>query len=150
LLPKDLSDILHEFSAAEVEYLLVGGYALAAHGLPRATGDIDLWIRCGSENAARVIAALRRFGAPMDQVAEGDFLQPGIVSQIGLPPCRVDVLTEIEGVTFEEAWPARRHLRINGHTVPVISREHLVRNKQRAGRPQDLADVAALLRRPPD
>src|SRR6476646_7633062 len=125
LLNPDFHDILSEFAASSVEFLLVGAYALASHGLPRATGDIDLWVRCSPENAQRIMAALARFGAPLADVTEQDFSSPGIVLQIGLAPRRIDLLTAIDGVEFEEAWRDRVEVAIDHLTVPVISREHL-------------------------
>jgi len=92
---------------ALVEYLVVGAYALAAHGLPRATGDIDLWVRPGAANASRVESALLTFGAPADRFSRADFESDDLILQIGVPPGRVDVITSIEAVTFDEAWPNR-------------------------------------------
>jgi len=144
LLNRDFHDILSEFCAAGVEFLLVGAYALAAHGLPRATGDIDLWVRCEVQNSQRVIEALARFGAPMAEVSVDDFRSPGVVFQIGVAPRRVDILTSIDGVEFDQAWPHRIEAELEGLRVPVISREHLVRNKRASGRPKDLADASWL------
>ena len=140
----DFLDILSGFSEEEVEYLLVGAYALAAHGLPRATGDIDLWVRPSPENASRVWSALLRFGAPLSDLSRADLVEEGVIFQIGVAPRRIDILTSVEGVTFDEAWPARTHVEVEGVRVVVIGREHLIRNKRAAGRPQDLADVARL------
>jgi hypothetical protein len=144
LLNPDFRDILSEFGAAGVEFLVVGAYALAAHGLPRATGDIDLWVRCSSENAPRVMAALARFGAPLTNIGEEDFTTPGTVVQIGVTPRRIDVLTAIDGVEFGEAWLERVEVGIDGLRVPVLSRDHLLRNKRAAGRAKDLVDARRL------
>jgi hypothetical protein len=144
LLNPDFRDILSEFAAARVEFLLVGAYALASHGLPRATGDIDLWVRCSPENAQRIMAALARFGAPLADVTEQDFRSPGIVLQIGLAPRRIDLLTAIDGVEFEEAWRDRVEVAIDHLTVPVISREHLLQNKRATGRAKDRLDARRL------
>lgn len=144
MLNKDFRDILSEFCAANVEFLLVGAYAMAAHGLPRATGDIDLWIRCSSENSARIIAALKRFGSPTANLSVADFETPGIVFQIGVAPRRVDVITTIDGIDFDTAWPDRVNAIIDGLRVNVIGKEHLLRNKLASGRPKDLADAAWL------
>lgn len=146
----DFRDALLCFNAERVEYLLVGAYALAAHGLPRATGDIDLWVRATPENATRVVHALVRFGAPAEQFGSDDFSHPGQILQLGVPPVRVDVITSIDGVTFDEAWPDRLMVSVDGIPVPIIGRAHLLQNKRTAGRPQDLADVARLeAQRPP-
>lgn len=144
MLNPDFHDILSEFCAEQVEFLLVGAYALAAHGLPRATGDIDLWVRCSIENAQRIMIALTRFGAPMGDLSETDFQHPGIVFQIGVAPRRIDITTSIDGVTFEEAWKERKQVEIEGLVVSVLSRRHLLQNKRAAGRPKDLADVSWL------
>jgi hypothetical protein len=127
-----------------VEFLLVGGYALAAHGLPRATGDLDVWVNPTSANARRTWRALARFGAPLDQVSEDDFATGGIIFQIGVVPRRIDVITSIEGVNFGEAWPKRIQVELEGLKIPVIGREEFIRNKRSLGRAQDLADVARL------
>jgi hypothetical protein len=137
----DFRDILSEFSAAEVRFLLVGAYALAALGLPRSTGDIDLWVQCDEANARRILVALARFGAPLGGVSEADFARPGIVYQIGVAPSRIDVLTMIDGVEFDEAWEARSEAIVEGVKVPVIGRDHLLRNKRATGRPKDMNDV---------
>jgi hypothetical protein len=147
LLNPDFRDILSEFCAAGVEFLLVGAYALAAHGLPRATGDIDLWLRCSPENAHRVMTALARFGAPLTNVTEKDFLGPGMVVQIGVAPRRIDLLTAIDGVEFAEAWQDRVEIEIDALRVPVIGREHLIRNKRATGRVKDTADARRLEKR---
>jgi hypothetical protein len=140
----DFRDMLSEFTAAGVEYLVVGAYALAAHGMPRATGDIDLWVRPTAENAARVMEALRRFGAPLDQITLEDLSTPGTVFQIGVAPRRIDILTRIEAVEFEEAWAGRLTTEVEGQTIHVLGREAFLRNKRALGRPKDLADVAWL------
>ena len=103
----DFVDLLRAFSRAEVRFLVVGAYALALHGRPRATGDLDVWVDATPDNAARVMRALAAFGAPMDAIAEGDFATPGITYQIGIVPRRIDILTDLTGLTFNEAWPAR-------------------------------------------
>jgi len=117
---------------------------MAAHGLPRATGDIDLWIRCSAENAARVMMALKRFGAPIADLSAADFETPGIVFQIGVAPRRIDVTTTIDGIDFETAWTERTLVIIDDLPVNVIGRAHLLRNKVASGRPKDLADAAWL------
>lgn len=140
----DFRDMLSAFSEKAVEYLLVGAYAVAVHGVPRATGDLDVWVRPTEDNARRVRSALSQFGAPLAGLSERDLVTPGTVFQIGVAPNRIDILTSIDGVTFEDAWPARRVMRIDGVEVSVLARHHLIRNKKATGRPQDLADVARL------
>lgn len=143
-LNRDFRDILSSFNAEGVEYLVVGGYALAAHGLPRATGDIDLWIRPSGENAPRVWRALVAFGAPSDKFAIADFESADLILQIGVPPGRVDVITSIAGVVFDDAWPNRATIDLDDLKVSVLGRTDLLANKRAVGRPQDIADVQRL------
>jgi len=144
LLNPDYREILSAFNEENVNYLVVGAYALAAHGLPRATGDIDIWVRCDPANARRVWRALVRFGAPLSELKETDLSSPGLVFQIGIAPSRIDILTSIDGVEFSEAWKERLAVEVDGLPVHVIGRSHLIANKKTVGRPQDLADVARL------
>jgi hypothetical protein len=145
-LSPDFKDLLSEFNARGVEYLVVGAYALAAHGRVRATGDLDVWVRPDPDNAKRVISALVAFGAPLQDLAERDLVRPGLVFQIGVAPLRIDVLTGIDGVEFEEAWRERITTRFAGESVPVLSVAHLIRNKRTVGRAQDIADLEWLER----
>ncbi|MEA2699638.1 MAG: hypothetical protein QOI66_3909 [Myxococcales bacterium] len=142
----DFRDFLHDLVDAGVDFVIVGAYALAFHGAPRASGDIDVFVRPTIENARRVIAALIRFGAPLNSahVSEEDLARPGTVYQIGLPPRRIDLLTQISGVTFDEAWASREPTTLDGRTVCFVSRDTFLKNKKAAGRPKDLADVARL------
>jgi len=144
LLNPDYKDILCILNEENVDYLVVGAYALAAHGLPRATGDIDLWVRSDADNASRVWRALARFGAPLSDLTEEDLRSPGLVFQIGVAPARIDILTSIDSVEFTEAWRDRLEVGIEGLLVKIIGRAHLITNKKAVGRPQDLADVARL------
>jgi len=125
MLNENFRDMLLALNDARVEYLIVGAYALAAHGSPRATGDIDIWVRPDPENAERVWSALVRFGAPIDQITVDDFAAPGVVFQIGLPPERIDVLTMISGVDFHQAWNSRMVVEIDGMSVPVLGLREL-------------------------
>ena len=145
MLNPDYRDMLSAFADAEVEYLLVGAYALAAHGHPRATGDMDLWVRRSSENAGRVLQALSVFGAPLSDVETEDFQTPDTVFQIGVSPRRIDILTTISGVDFQEAWPERMEIELEGLTISVLGRKHLIQNKRALGRPQDQADINRLV-----
>lgn len=144
MLNPDFRDMLSALSEHDVDYMVVGAYALAFHGLPRATGDIDIWIRCTPENAARVWAAVRTFGAPMAEIGVVDFESPGNVVLIGVAPRRIDILTSIEGVAFDDAAGDRDTASIDGILVPIIGRQQLIANKRAAGRPQDVADLAWL------
>lgn len=141
---RDFVEMLAALSAAGVEYLVVGAHALAAHGRPRSTGDLDLWVRPTEDNARRVWEGLVRFGAPIGDLTVQDLSTPDVVYQIGVVPCRIDILTAIDGVGFDEAWKARKTFEVEGMEVPVIGREHLIRNKRAAGRPQDLTDAGWL------
>ncbi len=143
-LNRDFRDILSLFNTERVEYLVVGAYALAAHGLPRATGDIDLWVRPTPGNAQQVERALLAFGTPSDQFSRSDFESDDLILQLGVPPGRVDVITSIESVSFDEAWPNRVVVELDGISIPVLGRDELLRNKRAVGRPQDQADVARL------
>lgn len=143
---RDFRDLLAEFNVQGVEYLVVGAHALAAHGHVRATKDLDIWVRPDVENAKRVLKALTEFGAPLHDLSEADLATPGTVFQMGLPPLRIDVITAIDGVSFDEAWPARLMTRFSDEPTAVLSKEHLIRNKRAAGRTQDLADIEWLER----
>ena len=143
---RDFVEMLSALSEAGAEFLVVGAHALAAHGYPRATGDLDLWVRADAANASRVLAALRRFGSPLFDLSADDLSREGNVFQIGVPPVRIDILTSVSGVTFEEAWPRRTTVTLEGIAVGVIGREDLVRNKRATGRPQDLLDANRLER----
>lgn len=137
---------MSEFNARGVEYLVVGAYALAAHGHVRATGDLDLWVRPDAGNAKRVIEALAAFGAPLGDLGAADLSRPGLVFQIGIAPLRIDVLTSIDGVEFGEAWAERLTAKFAGLAVPVLSTRLLIRNKRAVGRAQDIADLEWLER----
>jgi hypothetical protein len=145
----DFRDLFAALNACEARYLLVGGHAVAFHARPRYTKDLDVWIERTPENAARVMNALEAFGAPLHELRREDLATPGVVFQIGVPPNRIDILTEIDGVTFGEAWPTRVETTYGEQRIWVIGREHLVCNKLTSGRPQDLLDVEALGSRPP-
>jgi len=146
MLNPDFREMLSALSDAGAEYLIVGAYALAVHGVPRATGDLDFWIRATPDNAERVLAALAAFGAPTADLSTDDLLAPDRVIQLGYPPVRIDLLTSIDGVGFDEAWPARLETTVAGQRVNVIGRDDLIRNKRSVGRPRDLADIEELER----
>jgi hypothetical protein len=141
---RDFSEMLSALSDAGAEYILVGAHAMAAHGLPRATGDMDLWVRPSAENAERVWRALAEFGAPLDQLSQEELTEPEVVFQIGVVPNRIDILTSVTGVDFEDAWTRRDVVELDGVQVGVIAREDLIRNKRAVGRLRDLADIEDL------
>lgn len=140
-LNRDFSDLLFELNAKEARYLLVGGYALSSYGRPRATGDLDLWIESSPSNAEKVFRALADYGAPLERVTASDFLNAGMIVQIGVAPNRVDILTSLTGLTFEEAWRNRKPTSFADIPLSVISEADFVRNKRSVGRPQDLVDA---------
>jgi hypothetical protein len=142
----DFRDLLRALCDAEARFLVVGAYAVAAHAEPRATGDLDVWVEATAKNAGRVLEALRAFGAPLSDLSEKDLATEGIVFQMGVPPRRIDVLTSITGVRFEDAWPDRIEVRYADVDVPVIGLRALIRNKQAVGRPKDLLDLELLRR----
>lgn len=142
----DFRDLLKELVAGEARFLIVGAHALSAHGVPRATVDLDIWIRSDADNAQRVYEALARFGAPLDAlgVTVSDFTQAEMVAQFGLPPHRVDILTSISGVSFDDAWEDRLEGDVEGIRVPIIGLRSFVLNKRASGRKKDLADLESL------
>jgi hypothetical protein len=143
---QDFRDLLAEFNAAGVEFLVVGAHALAAHGLVRATKDLDVWVRPEPRNAQRVITALDAFGAPLHDLSIDDLARPGLIFQIGVEPIRIDIITAIDGVAFDDAWADRFEALFVDQTVSVLSRHHLLVNKRTAAREQDLLDVKWLER----
>ena len=141
---RDFAEMLSALSDAGAEFLVVGAHALAAHGSPRATGDLDIWVNPTRANARRVLDALAVFGAPLGNLTLEDLMAADTVFQIGVPPCRVDILSGISGVSFKEAWPRRVVLDIEGMTVPVLGRMDFVTNKRASGRPKDHLDLDLL------
>ncbi len=142
---EDFLELLSALLAAEARFLVVGAYAVGIHGRPRATKDLDVWIDATPANAERVMNALRAFGAPLADLTAADLATPGTGFKMGTPPRRVDILTQIDGVTFDAAWPNRREGVFSDAVIcPVIGFDELLANKRAAARPQDLADVAAL------
>lgn len=141
MLNQDFKDILSAFSEEKVKFLVVGGYAMAFHGFVRATGDIDLWIYCSDENAEKVWRALQKFGAPLFDLTKEDLKTSGMVFQIGLVPSRIDVITKIDGVEFEDAWKEHKTVEIEGLSIPIIGKTQLLINKKSTGRAKDFNDV---------
>jgi hypothetical protein len=140
----DFKELLLAFNAHDVEYLVVGAHALAAHGHVRATKDMDVWVRPERANAQKVLQALADFGAPLSDLTADDLSRKDTIFQIGLPPLRIDIITDIAGVEFADAWPDRVETSFGGVPTFVISRHHLITNKKTAARIQDLADVQQL------
>lgn len=141
---RDFAEMLSALSEAGAEFLVVGAHALAAHGTARATGDMDIWINPTRDNAGRVMTALRAFGAPLADLTIDDLTKPDTVFQIGVVPCRVDILTSISGVQFDDAWTRRIVVEVDGIALPVLGRDDFVTNKRAAGRPKDRLDLELL------
>ena len=140
----DFRDLFAALNAAGAEFLIIGGYALAIHGTPRFTKDLDVWVDATPENAQKVWDALDAFGAPFLDLTLQDFSVPGIVFQMGLPPNRIDIITVIDGVEFHEAWEHRVASAYGDQPVMVIGIDDLIRNKEATGRPQDRLDAQVL------
>ena len=143
-LQRDLREFVESLSSSGVEFLVVGGHAVAFHGHPRYIGDIDFLVRPTKENAERVLDAISRFGLPQLTLSAEDFTRPVSVVQLGRPPNRIDLLTEISGVDFATAWAGRETADLDGCSVFILGRKELLLNKRASGRPKDLADIDAL------
>jgi len=144
VLPADFKEFLKLLNDADVQYLLIGGYAVGYHGYPRATADMDLWVAISAENASRLVGVFHRFGMHDAQLTPDLFLQRGKIIRMGVPPMRIEVLTEIDGVHFAECYAAREVAKIDGQTVNLISLRHLRKNKRASGRHKDLDDLEHL------
>jgi hypothetical protein len=144
MLNKDYKDMLLALSGEKVRYLLVGAYALAAHGYPRATMDIDIWVMPSPKNADAVIRALHRFGAPLHNLTKEDLQKDGTIFQIGVAPRRIDIITAASGLEFEQTYSRSMSVDIEGITVHIPSIDDLICNKKASGRTKDMADVEAL------
>lgn len=142
----DFRDLLAALAASGARFLVVGAHALAAHGVPRVTGDLDLWVEPTAANARNVWRALGEFGAPLHalDLHESDFVQPDQVVQLGLPPYRIDLMTSISGVGFDEAWAERLPGTLFDVSVSFLGRALFIRNKRASGRPKDLEDIRSL------
>jgi hypothetical protein len=146
MLNQDFRDMLSCLKEVGVDFIIVGAYALAAHGFPRATGDIDIWVRNSPENAGKIMVALGNFGAPLADLSEQDFTATDMVVQIGVQPCRIDITTGIDGLEFSEAWKNKVAITVDGLDVYVPSKADLLKNKIASGRDKDQGDIAWLKR----
>ena len=140
----DFRDLLELFNSHKVRYIIVGGYALAFHGAPRYTGDLDIFVACSAENAERIFSALEDFGFGSVDLTPADFNKPGQIIQLGVPPVRIDIVTSITGVSWEEAESNQVKGNYGDIRVQYIGREQLIVNKKAVGRKKDLADLEAL------
>lgn len=144
MLNQDFKEFIQSLNADNVRYLVVGGYAVAYHGYPRYTKDLDIWIEMTTENAINIIKALEHFGFSSLQLEQSDFLVPDQIIQLGYPPSRIDILTTLPGVEFNECYPDRMNEIIDGVPVQFIDLANLKKNKEASGRFQDLADLENL------
>ena len=143
-LDKDFNEFVELFVAKDVRFLVIGGYALAAHGYPRATDDFDAWVWANSENAEKIVECLTEFGFGKLNLSADDFTTPDRVVQLGYPPYRIDIISSITGVEFDSAWANRLIVDVDGLKVPFIGRDDLLTNKRATGRPKDLLDIEYL------
>ncbi len=144
MLNEDYKEMLQALFDEKVRFLVVGAYAMAAHGFPRATMDIDLWVEPSPENAKAVLRAIQRFGAPLLNLTETDFQQDDTVFQIGMAPRRIDIMTGASGLRFAEAYIRSLQVEIEGLPIRILSLDDLIQNKRASGRPKDLLDAAVL------
>lgn len=144
MLNSDYKDMLQVLLGNGVKFLLVGAYAMGAHGYPRSTGDIDIWVEPSPDNSRRVYLALAQFGAPLGEVDEATFVKPDVVFQIGVAPRRIDIMSSVSGVEFDEAYQHRQTVELEGMPIPILSYDDLVRNKRATGRDKDRLDADRL------
>ncbi|MGQ0625854.1 MAG: DUF6036 family nucleotidyltransferase [Sporichthyaceae bacterium] len=144
-LNRDFSEFIAFCIEREVRFLVVGGYALAAHGHPRYTKDLDVWIWLDPDNAARMVEAVNDFGFGSCGITAQDLLDPTVIVMMGHPPKRIDVIATIDGVEFDDCWPNRLEVELGGLPVPFIGLADFIANKRASGRPQDLADIDAVM-----
>ena len=150
MLNQDYKEILYIFLEEKVDFIVVGAYALAAHGIPRSTGDIDIFIKPDRENSIKVYRSLARFGAPLKNIEAADFEKQGTIFQIGVIPRRIDIINKISGVTFNSAFIDRKIIKIENLQIPVISVKMLIKNKESTGRDKDKIDATMLRKHYPD
>ena len=141
MLNKDYKEMLQILLNNEVRFLIVGAYAMGAYGYPRATGDFDIWVEASMENSKKIYRSISEFGAPVSDIAENTFTEKGIIFQIGVAPRRIDIITHIDGVNFQEAHKSRENIEIENLNLPFISKENLIKNKQSTGREKDKLDA---------
>lgn len=144
MLNKDYKDILSALKEEKVKFIFVGAYAMAVYGYPRATMDIDLWVLADLKNAKNVMNALKKFGAPLNDIEPEDFQKEGLIFQIGVAPRRIDIITAVDGLDFESAYKRAKRLEVDGIKIRVLSKNDIIANKLVSGRFKDLADVEVL------
>lgn len=141
MLNEDYKEILQILLNNRVKFLVVGAYAMGAYGYPRATGDFDIWVEASVKNSKKIYKSLAEFGAPLSNVTEKTFAKRGIIFQIGVAPRRIDIITRIDGVIFEEASKTKEVIEIDSLQIPFLSKKNLIKNKQSTGREKDKLDV---------
>ena len=147
MLNEDYKEMLQLLLEEQVDFIIVGAYALGTHGYPRATGDIDIWVKPNDTNSKKLYKALARFGTPLDQIKLDDFSTEGIIFQIGVIPRRIDIITKIDGVTYEEADEDKIIVEVEGLKIPVISLNKFIKNKMATGRENDELDIKTLMKK---
>ena len=143
-LPSDFKEFLKLLNSHQVEYLLIGGYAVGYHGYPRATADMDVWVATHPENAEKLVAVLKEFGFGVPELSSELFLKENQIVRMGIPPMRIEILTTVSGVSFEECYAERTIDVLDGVEVSIISLKHLIVNKKASGRHKDLNDLEHL------
>ena len=141
MLNEDYKEMLQILLNNEVKFLIVGAYAMGAYGYPRATGDFDIWVEASPGNSQKIYSSLSEFGAPLSDITKDTFIKKGIIFQIGVAPRRIDIITHIDGVNFQDAYQSRENIAIEGLSIPFISKENLIKNKQSTGREKDKLDA---------
>jgi hypothetical protein len=149
MLNEDYKEMLQLLLEEQVDFMIVGAYALGTHGYPRATGDIDIWVKANNINSKKVYKALARFGAALGQIQVDEFSTEGVIFQIGVIPRRIDIITKIDGVTYEEADEDKLIIEVEDLRIPVISLEKLIKNKMATGREKDELDLKTLIKKKP-
>ena len=144
MLNEDYRDMLHILLDNEVRFLVVGAYALGAYGYPRATGDIDIWVDASRGNSKKIYVSLAEFGSPLADISEQTFTEKDIIFQIGIVPRRIDIITCIDGVDFQEAYETKEIIEVDGLNIPFLSKEDLIKNKRSTGREKDKLDAEYL------
>ncbi|MFC1478084.1 hypothetical protein ACFL57_01335 [Candidatus Margulisiibacteriota bacterium] len=144
MLNEDYREILQIFIKNNVNFLVIGAYAMGVYGYPRATGDFDIWVDPSSDNSEKVFSSLKEFGAPLTDISKDTFEQEGIIFQIGVAPRRIDIITQIDGVSFNEAYNDKQIIEIEDLKLPFLSKKMLIRNKSATGREKDRLDAKYL------
>ncbi len=141
MLNEDYKEMLQILLNNEVKFLVVGAYAMGAYGYPRATGDFDIWVEASPDNSQKIYNSLFEFGAPLSDITKDTFTKRGVIFQIGVAPRRIDIITHIDGVNFQDAYKTRENIEIENLSIPFISKENLIKNKVSTGREKDKLDA---------